>query len=448
MPQPRSPHPRPHRRQWWRYVVGATAARTGDEMSGPALLLLALAVTGSVGDASSLLAAVSVAAAVGGPVFGVLLDRAHRPGLLLAWALALYAGALLVILAALGRAPAAATLCVAVGAGLLGPALSGGWTSRLPDVVPDEELPRANAWDAQTFGLASLVGPALAGTVAGAAGAPAAVAGSAALIAAAVPATRSLPAVRVARPPRPPAAPRTPERSPRARAAHAVLPVLTDLANGFRAVVRSRPLARATSLSVLSCAGEGVFVAVTPLLGAVALGSTERGALLLSGTALGALGANAVLARLPRATRAPESVLGLSTLVLAAACLLAATLRPGPVVVAAVLAGAGAGPQLTALFAVRHRCAPPGLRGRIFTTGASLKLTGFALGAALAGALAARSLPVALLAAAGLQLTAALAGRLPRKLRGDARVVPGKAGRHPGGTRGDAEEEAAARGDG
>lgn len=62
----------------------------------------------------------------------------------------------------------------------------------------------------------------------------------------------------------------------------------------------------------------------------------------------------------------------------------------------------------TALFAVRHREAPERLRGQIFTTGASLKLTGFAVGAAAAGPLATWSLPGALLTAAGIQLLAAL----------------------------------------
>ncbi|GAA3081341.1 hypothetical protein GCM10020000_79050 [Streptomyces olivoverticillatus] len=49
-------------------------------------------------------------------------------------------------------------------------------------------------------------------------------------------------------------------------------------------------------------------------------------------------------------------------------------------IVAVFVAGIGEGPQLAALFAVRHREAPEHLRGQIFTTGASLKITGFALG--------------------------------------------------------------------
>ena len=73
------------------YLAGATAARAGDEMSGPALLLLGFAVTGRPAAGSGLLASVTVAGAVGGPVFGALLDRSRRPDRVLAWALGGYA---------------------------------------------------------------------------------------------------------------------------------------------------------------------------------------------------------------------------------------------------------------------------------------------------------------------------------------------------------------------
>jgi hypothetical protein len=74
--------------------------------------------------------------------------------------------------------------------------------------------------------------------------------------------------------------------------------------------------------------------------------------------------------------------------------------------VALVVTGIGQGPQLVALFAVRHREAPENLRGQIFTTGASLKITGFAVGAAIAGPVAAWSLPGALTLASVLALVA------------------------------------------
>ncbi|MFJ2739842.1 MFS transporter [Streptomyces sp. NPDC087440] len=387
-----------------RYAAGATLARTGDETSGPALLLLALAVTGSAAAASSLLAALTVAAALGGPLFGVLLDRARRPGRLLAGALALYAAGLLAVLLALGRTPDAVPLLLAAGTGLLAPALSGGWTSQLPHAVGESNLARANTLDAMTFDAAALAGPALAAGVTALAGAKASLALAAALIAAALPVAWRIPAP----PYRLPAPPDRPRTGPSA---------VAGLAAGFRVLLRRRALAGATAVSVLSCAGEGVFVAVTPLLGSLALGGAHRGALLLSLSAVAALAANAVLARRPLPLR-PDTVLGRSAALLAVAMLLAATTYPAPVLVAAVLAGCATGPQLTALFAIRHREAPEGLRGQVFTTGASLKITGFALGAALAGPLAARSVPAALLAAAAFQILAALGSLLVRARTG------------------------------
>ncbi|MGA5198422.1 MFS transporter [Streptomyces exfoliatus] len=152
------------------------------------------ALAGSTVEASALLAGITISAAAGGPVLGAFLDRAGRPGTLLAGALALYAAGLGAILVGLDRLPFAVTLLIAVSTGLLGPALSGGWSARLPDVARGDRLPRANALDAMTFGVAGLAGPALAGGVAELLGAPAAVVVSAVLIASALPFTWLLPA--------------------------------------------------------------------------------------------------------------------------------------------------------------------------------------------------------------------------------------------------------------
>ncbi|WJV50698.1 MFS transporter [Streptomyces flavofungini] len=371
------------------YLTGATAARTGDEMSGPALLLVGLSVTGSASAASALLSGITVSAAVGGPVFGAMLDRSARPGRLLAGALAAYSAALLVILVSLGRLPLPVVLATAVCGGLLGPALAGGWTSQLPRVVAPDGLPRANTLDALTFNTASLAGPALAGAVAMTAGATVSVVVSLALIALALPAAWSLP------------------RRVEAVGAGPSTSVVADLVAGFAAIGRTRPLARATLTSVVSYVGVGMLVTCTPLLGERALGTTGSGTFLLAALAAASLLANALLARRPGLLRPDATVLG-SVLALALALLVAATLSPLALFAAMVVAGAGAGPQLTALFAVRHREAPERLRGQIFTTGASLKITGFAVGAGIGGPVATWSLSGSLLVAAGFELLAAL----------------------------------------
>ncbi|MEW1695369.1 MFS transporter [Streptomyces sp. NPDC091278] len=401
-----------------RYFAGAVAARAGDEMSGPALMLAAFALAGSTADASALLAGITASAALGGPVLGVLLDRAERPGRLLAGALLLHATGLGAVLMGLGRWPFAVTVLVAGVTGLLGPALSGGWTAQLPRVVPDDRLPGANALDAMTFGVAALAGPALAGGVAEALGASTAVVVSVALITLALPAAWLLPARPSPATTRPPPA-RSPmppgghdpcgkRRLPVSRP-HRSSSVAGDLLAGARIVAGRPALARATLASVVCCVAQGMLMACVPLLGERVLDGAGHAAVLLSCATLSALVADAALARSPRAI-SPRTLLWSGALVQAAALGLASASQGRPVVlvVAFLVLGIGEGPQLAALFAVRHREAPERLRSQIFTTGASLKITGFALGAAAGGPLAGRSLSGTLALASGTAALAAL----------------------------------------
>jgi MFS family permease len=380
------------------YLAGATAARAGDEMSGPALLLLGFAVTGRPAVGSGLLAGVTIAGAAGGPVFGALLDRSHRPDRVLAWALGGYALGITAVQAALGRLPALAAVLVALAAGLFSPAVAGGWTAQLPRVVTGRELDRGSALDAMTYSAASLAGPALAAAVAAGLGARTAVLTAAALVALAIPAACSLSRYR----------PGGPHEVTGQLALH------RQLVAGFAAIAARRPLLRATATSAVSYAGIGMLLVCCPVLGAQRLGAPARGALLISAMAVASLAVNVALAR--RAGQAgpgrPDTrVLG-STLVMGAS-MAAAAVAPGWLTLAAVaLAGAGEGPQLTALFAIRHRETPARMRGQVYTTAASLKIAGLAAGAALGGPLAGRSVTTCLLAAAGTELCAAAFGLL------------------------------------
>lgn len=357
-----------------RYLVGATLARTGDELSGPALLLLGLREGPHAG--SALLAGLTVAAAVGGPAFGALLDRSPAPGRLLATALLGYAGGIALVSTAFGHLPLEAVVGVAMVTGLLNPAIAGGWTAQLP-AVAGPQLQKASRLDALTFTAAALAGPGVAGLLGG----PAGLATAVVLVAAAVPVAWALPRKR---------------RTTRTR-----------LKDGFTVLVRNAPLRRATCASTLSCAGIGMVTVCYPLLGAAHLRGPADGALLLTVLATASLLANAVFARHPLPW-SPDRTVWLSTLVLALSCTVAA-LAPGVpgLVAAAAIAGVGEGPQLTALFAIRHREAPEHVRAQVFTTAASVKITGLAAGAAAAGPLATWSLPACLIAAAAVQLSAA-----------------------------------------
>ncbi|WP_143570359.1 MFS transporter [Streptomyces acidiscabies] len=186
--------------------------------------------------------------------------------------------------------------------------------------------------------------------------------------------------------------------------------LLPDLRAGFRALLRIRPLARATLTSTLSHAGLGAFTAVTPFLGVQAFGAESAGAFLLAVLAFASLLASLALARRP-GVLSPDALLLASTVLLGGAFLLA-VVDP---LAASVLAGLGAGPQLVAVFAIRHREAPERLRGQVFSTGASLKISGYAVGAGVAAVCPPGE---ALVAAAGFQALAA-AGFLLLSRTGD-----------------------------
>ena len=372
------------------YLGGAAAARAGDEMSGPALLLLGLAVTGRPATGSELLASVIIAGAVGGPVFGALLDRSRRPDRVLAMTLTAYALGIVAIQATAGRLPMPAVVLIALITGLFNPAVAGGWTAQLPRIVTGRELDRGSALDAMTYSAASLIGPALAALIAAGFGARPAVMVAAALVALAVPAACSLARYR----PPPLAVP--------------LQSAYRQVAAGFAVIVTRRPLLRATLTSVVSYVGLGMLLVCFPVLGAQRLGGAPRGALLISAIAAASLTANALLARRPPRGQPDTGVLA-STLVIGASTA-ATVVAPGWLTVLAVaVGGAGDGPQLASLFAVRHRETPEHMRGQVYTTAASLKIAGFAAGAALAGPLAGRSVTACLLVAAGFQVCAAAA---------------------------------------
>jgi MFS family permease len=381
-----------HQRGLRRYLAGASAARAGDEMSGPALLLLGFAVTARPQTGSGLLACLTIAGAAGGPLFGALLDRSRRPDRLLAGTLTAYALGIVALQAAVGRVPTPALAAIALLAGLFGPAVAGGWTAQLPRVVAGRQLDRGSALDGLTFSAASLAGPALAAGVAALVGARAAVLTAAGLVVLAVPPACSLSRYRPAAPAGAGPGDRTSLRQ--------------QMAEGFAVIVARRPLLRATVTSAVSYAGIGMLLVCCPLLGAQRLGGAPRGALLISAIAVVSLTTNAILARRPSKGR-PDTWVLASTLVIGAS-MAAVALAPGWFTLAAVaLGGAGEGPQLTALLAVRHRETPAHLRGQVYTTAASLKIGGLAAGAAIAGPLAGWSVTGCLLTAAGTELCAA-----------------------------------------
>ncbi|HSX02258.1 MAG TPA: MFS transporter [Candidatus Saccharimonadia bacterium] len=373
-----------------RYLFGALPARLGDEMSGQAILLMGLAATQTVFLGSTLLAGLTFSAALGGPLLGAILDRAQQPGRVLAGALGLYAGLIALIALSLGHVPVWASIVIALAAGFFMPAISGGWSSRLKSFVADEQMTRASAIDATTFNIAGLVGPALAGLVAAMLGAHWAIAVLVTLLVAALPMAWLLP------------------KRPKSTKQSHNTSLWRDMSDGFKVIITNKALFRITLTSLISYMGIGMLWVICPLVGKEVFGNAGYGGVLMSVLSIGALVATVAYAKWPM-RYSPDAVafgatlaLGIAMLVLAFAGNIIITL------IAMLIAGLADGPQLAAIFAVRHREAPERSRSQVFTTGASLKITMAALGAVLAGQLAGISLLVMVLIAAFVQIMAAI----------------------------------------
>jgi MFS family permease len=377
------------------YFSGSTLSRMGEEVSVPALLLLGLATSGSARTAAASYAALTLAAAIGGPVLGLVLDRARRPGTVLGSCLLLYGAGLGVITLAGDTLPGLLLVVLAACAGVFNPAVSGGWSSQLGAVPVGRQ--RGSALDVATYNVAGIAGPALAGLTATTLGAGPALGLAVVLVLAAVPAAMLLPTTA----------------PPRRRSSGPVLRSLVVLlGEGFRPLVRIPALRGATVGSSISFAGLGMFVVACPLLGAFRLGDVGRGPLLITAVAAASLVATVCTARWPPPV--PPDLVVLATTLLAGLGLVLTALADTavPTVLAVLVIGFADGPQLAAVFAVRHRDAPSENRAQVFTTAVSLKIGSAASGAALAAVLVETSLAAVLLVAAALQLVAVVAAVL------------------------------------
>jgi MFS family permease len=380
------------------YLFGALPARLGDEMSGQTVLLVALAATGTIRLGSTLLTGLTFSAGLGGPLLGAFLDRSRHPGRVLAIALGFYALGLGIIALTLGHIPTWMSVVIALAVGFFMPAISGGWSSRLKSFVADEHMTRASAIDATTFNIAGLAGPALAGLIAAWLSANWAVAVLVALLIAALPMALLLP--------------KHPSRS-KSKLFHPTS-FWQDVVSGFKVIVNNKALLRITLTSAISYMGIGMLWVIYPLVGKELFGKAGYGGVLASVLSVGALLATIAYTKWPT-KHSPDMIAFATTLVLAAAMLILAFAGNILVALTAMLiAGIADGPQLAAIFAVRHREAPERLRSQVFTTGASLKITAAAIGAGAAGQLASSPLRVTILVACGVQIVAVAAFGLTR----------------------------------
>lgn len=347
--------------------VGATLSRLSTEMNSVAVVLFVLAETHSAQIAGLTVAASTLPTVVTGPLVGAWLDRSRfRRAAFLASPL-LLALAMAGFLVVGDRLPAGVLVLMGFLAGLPSPVRTGGFSGLIPTVVPEPVLPRAYGFEAVSYNVAGIAGPALAGAVAGAAGASWAIVATALVALVAVVVVAQVPIV------------------PASGAPRRFVPALRA---GLALLWRVRPLRSVTVATTVSQVSFGLIVVAFPLLAHELGHPRAAGGLLFSVFAVGALVGSVSYARVAaRVAEEPAAMIGFGVFALALVAIGAApTLQVA--LIASFAAGLVDGPLLAATLNLRQRHAPGWLRTQVFTTAASLKIGAFAIGSAMAGLMA------------------------------------------------------------
>ncbi|SDR13588.1 Predicted arabinose efflux permease, MFS family [Rhizobiales bacterium GAS191] len=376
-------------------LVAAGLSRLAARMFTLVIVLYALGRFASPALAGWLSFAAVAPGLVVSPLAGALLDRiGARRAVILDMAAS---AALVAVLAAADRLgiasiPVLAALITLYS--LTSPLSAAGIRTLLPRLVPAAARDRANALDTALYAATDVVGPALGGLLIGMAGAGIALLGIALVL---VGATLSLLRMRK-------------QDEPAARM-HP-LSFLGDAMDGLVHVVRNpslRGLAISYSLFQVTW---GALVVLVPVTVAGLAGAALRDPLTGFAFAVAAIaaGLGAILAGQLRLLGREVPVMTLGMLVTACAIWpLAPNFGLIGLVLGLVVAGLAEGPVDVGLLTLRQRRTEPHRLGRVLSISISLNISGFPLGSALAGLLAAHSLSLAFAAAAFASLLAALA---------------------------------------
>lgn len=384
------------RRSLVTYCASALCVRVVDVGAGLGLLLLALERLDARAAASTggLLVALFTLPHLAGPVVARRLDLARDYRRLLGGTYLMMGLLLALGILALGTWPIAVVGGLVVLAGLAGPLLTGGLSSRLTDLVSSDDLAqrRALGMDATVYGVAGTVGPGLVAALASwlsPASALFALGGLAALSAVLGQAL-----------------PRAPSRDltavPRVRD---VLPL----------VAIDPALRRVNYLTMVTAAAQAALTVVAVQLAGRYAVQPGTAAVLISVMGAGNLACSLVLSARPLSgdpdrlsTRQVAIVGGCFGL-----CALAPSFWAG--VVAFALMGLATAPFVTATLAARNRYAPTEARAQVFVTLAALKITAASGGTALAGLLIGLGPIVMLVLSAAAVLVAAVASMVDRR---------------------------------
>lgn len=345
------------------FVLTVSLSRICSTMFNTSGVLLVLGRTGSPALAGVTAAAAVLPGAVSGPLLGAWLEVAsHRRRLIVIDQLS-SAFALLAIVALAGHAPDWTVPAVAVLYSVTRPFSSGSFYSALAEIAGPGLLDQASAIEASSLNLAFVVGPAMAGAIAGAVGAATAVDVQIVLTVVAAALIAINPAFE-ARPQR---------RVDSAR--HA-------LRAGLTALARNRVLRGTGAASTLGAFGWGLMTVGFPLYAAETLhAGAHSGGYLWAAMASGSIAGTFLLARTPSPRRIGLSygLLGLSAL----AWPLAGSLAVGIALVG--FTGFLEGPAYSGTIALRQRHTPPEVRAQVMTTLGGAGLVAASAGAALSG---------------------------------------------------------------
>jgi hypothetical protein len=389
-----------------RYAVAATLVRAADAGAVVGLVLLALepdrraAAGATVG---GVLVAALTAPHLFGPWLAHRLDQARDGRVLLAASYLLYAAALALGSATVGRAPVGVSILAVAVAGCCGPLLTGGLSSRLAGIAgPGEPAQRrAQGWDAVTYGVGGTAGPAVVAAVSALTGSQTALFGLCVAAAIGAGLTMTLPASEAG-----PA----PESVPGVRAGVALL-------------VTSGPLRRVSTMTMLSALGLGALPLAAVALGTSLADRPGAGATLTMAAGAGGLAGSLAVTIFP--LRGDPDLLARWLFAVLVAVTLGCSLAPTFVLSLAGFAAIGAAnaTSFTATLAARSTYAPPSARAQVFVTSAGLKVAMSSAGSALAGVgldagLGGRTLLLVAAATAGAGVLIAIGDRLLERRRG------------------------------
>ncbi len=353
------------------FTLTVALARTSSMMFTTGGVLFVLARTHSAALAGLTAAAATLPGSLSGPVLGAWLDVARRRRLLIVSDQLLSVIGLAAIVALAGHAPNWTLPAVAIVYSITRPLSLGSFFSTLNEVAGPELIDTASAIEASSLNFAFLVGPALAGALAGATSPTIAIETQAGLTLAVAGLIAVNPVFEL-------------------RSRHRAADARSALRDGLRSIVASRLMLSLGVASVLASLGWGLMILGFPLYAVRSLHSQAHA----SGYLWAAVAGGSILGTFvlhgpasPRRIALSYAVLGVSVLLWP----LAHVLTLGILLVG--LTGFLEGPAYSGTIAARLRHAPPALRGQVINTLAAANMVAVAAGSAVGGAVG-RPLPL------------------------------------------------------